>query len=89
VTWSGWESLGGNLTSGPGVSSKGAGLLDVFVLGPDGALYRRSLTAAGWAPWQLLGGRWKDDPAPVYRSAGGVDVFARGLDDCLWRICVS
>ena len=67
----------------------GAGSLDVYVLGPDGALYRRSLAAGSWAAWQSLGGRWKDDPAPVYRSAGAVDVFARGLDDCLWQIRVS
>ena len=31
--WSGWESLGGVLTSGPGVSSWSSGRLDVFVQG--------------------------------------------------------
>jgi hypothetical protein len=39
--WHDWESLGGVLSSGPGVSSWAAGRLDVFVRGTDNALWHK------------------------------------------------
>ncbi|MGW1071572.1 hypothetical protein [Streptomyces sp. NPDC002537] len=39
--WSGWESLGGGLTSAPAVSSWSSGRLDTFVRGSDNALWHK------------------------------------------------
>jgi hypothetical protein len=39
--WSGWESLGGVLTSSPAAASSTSGKIDVFVRGADAALYQR------------------------------------------------
>ena len=39
--WSGWESLGGKLTSGPAAASWSEGRLDVFARGTDNALWHR------------------------------------------------
>jgi hypothetical protein len=47
--WSGWESQGGALTSGPSVVSWGAGRLDVFALGASGTLLHR-WWAGTWQP---------------------------------------
>jgi len=80
--WSGWESLGGELTSGPGVSSWAAGRLDVFVRGGDNALYHRSYEG-NWSGWQGLGGELTSDPVAVSWGPGRIDVFARGTDHSL------
>ena len=40
-SWSGWESLGGRLTSSPAAVSQSSGKIDVFVRGTDGALWER------------------------------------------------
>jgi hypothetical protein len=37
--WSGWQSLGGKLSSSPAAVSRSAGKIDVFVRGTDGALW--------------------------------------------------
>jgi len=58
--WSGWQNLGGVLTSSPGAISKSAGTIDVFVRGGDGALWGRSYassSANGWGAWSELGGQ--------------------------------
>ena len=41
-TWSGWELLGGRLTSSPAAVSPNSGVIDVFVRGADNALWERS-----------------------------------------------
>ena len=41
MTWMDWESLGGVLTSQPGVSSWSEDRLDVFVRGTDSALWHK------------------------------------------------
>jgi hypothetical protein len=38
--WSGWESLGGYVQSSPAACSWGYGRIDVFLEGPDGAVYQ-------------------------------------------------
>jgi hypothetical protein len=38
-TWSGWENLGGVLTSSPAAVSPASGVIDVFVRGTNGALW--------------------------------------------------
>ena len=39
--WSGWESLGGQLTSGPAAASWSPGRLDVLARGTDNAIWHR------------------------------------------------
>ncbi|HEY7103494.1 MAG TPA: polysaccharide deacetylase family protein [Mycobacteriales bacterium] len=55
--WTGWLSLGGSLASGPAVTRNGAAL-EVFVVGGDGRIYRRTATngtaVTGWGGWRAL-----------------------------------
>ncbi|WP_108718751.1 hypothetical protein [Miniimonas sp. S16] len=84
MTWLGWESLGGGLSSGPAVSSWSSGRLDVFVRGTDNALWHKWF-AGGWSGWESLGGVLTSDPAAVSWSDGRIDVFVRGTDNALWH----
>jgi hypothetical protein len=78
VAWSGWESLGGSLASGPGVASWASGRLDIFAVGGDGALIHKWYDASGWHGWESLGGQLTSDPSVVSWASGRLDVFARG-----------
>jgi hypothetical protein len=40
-SWSGWESLGGTLTSDPAAVSWGPNRIDTFVKGADNALWHK------------------------------------------------
>ncbi|TQJ31153.1 matrixin family metalloprotease [Microbacterium sp. SLBN-146] len=82
--WRGWESLGGVLTSGAGVSSWASGRLDLFVRGTDNALWHKWFNG-GWSHWETLGGVLTSDPAAVSWSNGRIDVFVRGTDNALWH----
>ena len=84
MTWLGWESLGGTLTSGPGVSSWAPGRLDVFVRGTDSALWHKWFQG-GWSGWESLGGVLTSEPAAVSWGNGRIDVFVRGTDSALWH----
>ena len=56
--WSGWASLGGEITSSPVVTSDADGRLEVFARGTDNALWHMWQTAPnnGWSSWASLGG---------------------------------
>ncbi len=84
MTWNGWESLGGGLTSGPGVSSWSENRLDVFVRGTDSALWHKWYDN-GWSGWESLGGVLTSGPAAVSWGSNRVDVFVRGTDSALWH----
>lgn len=80
------QSLGGALTSGPGAASRGPGLLDAFVRGPDNALYHKSFESGrGWTEWRSLGGLLTSDPSAVSLGNGRVDVYVRGPDHALYQ----
>jgi hypothetical protein len=79
---SGWESLGGVLSSGPDVCSWAQGRLDVFVRGSDNALWHKWYDG-GWSDWESLGGVLTSDPTAVSWSNGRIDVFVRGTDNAL------
>lgn len=84
----GWEKLGGYLTSSPAAASRGAGMIDVFVRGGNGALYQRSTTNGGtsWSTWANIGGVILPDTAPaVTARAGGYDVFVTGMNHALYQ----
>lgn len=75
-------------TSGPEVSTWGAGHLDVFARGTDGALWQKTYdqVSGGWNDWHSLGGAIASDPAAVSWAPGRIDVFAKGPDNALWHI---
>lgn len=78
VSWSGWESLGGSLGSGPSVASWSSGRLDVFARSTDGALIHKWYDGSSWHGWESLGGHLTSDPSAVSWAVGRLDVFARG-----------
>lgn len=57
ASWTGWTNIGGILASGPAVTVNGSAL-EVFVVGTDNRLYRRSATngtlVSGWTAWRLV-----------------------------------
>ena len=80
-----WASLGGALTSKPGVISEGTagpvGDIAVFARGTDHAVWYTFHGPQGWHGWSKLGGQLYPGtgPAAVYVS-GTVDVVAVGTD---------
>jgi hypothetical protein len=55
TSWSGWESLGGKLTSSPAATSPGNGLIDVFVRGTDNAVWQKTYNGV-WSSWKSVNG---------------------------------
>jgi hypothetical protein len=84
MTWSGWESLGGVLTSSPSVASWAPNRLDVFVRGTDNALWHKWWNN-GWSGWESLGGVLTSAPAAVSWGPNRIDIFVRGTDNALWH----
>ncbi|HYA08477.1 MAG TPA: peptidoglycan DD-metalloendopeptidase family protein [Gaiellaceae bacterium] len=84
--WTGWEDLGGSLTSPPAVASWGPNRLDVFAAGQDGRLAHTWWDGSTWHDWQTLGGVFKGAPSAVSRHANHISVFVRGLDDHLGHL---
>ncbi len=56
--WSGWQSLGGSLTSSPAATSPGSSSIDVFARGTDGAVWYKDWNGAAWSSWHSA--RWAD-----------------------------
>src|SRR2546425_532344 len=81
----GWQSIGGTMTSAPGVSSWGATRADVFVRAADNALYQNTWNGTAWSGWTTLGGVLTSSPGSVSWGANRVDVFVRGGDNALWQ----
>ena len=82
--WSGWEGLGGVLTSSPAAVSWDDGRIDVFVRGTDSALWHKWFEN-GWSGWESLGGILTLEPAVCSWNPGRLDVFVRGTDSALWH----
>ncbi len=87
TSWSGWESLGGKLTSSPAATSQGSGLIDIFARGTDGALWYKDWNGAAWSSWHSLGGQIPTGTAPAAYSsgAGHLDVFVEGTGGALYH----
>jgi hypothetical protein len=82
--WSGWEDLGGKLTSDPVAVSWDSGRIDVFARGGDNHLVHTWWkSGSGWSGWEDLGGDLASSPAVASWASGRLDVFARGGDDDL------
>ena len=85
MSWSGWESLGGQLTSAPAVSSDASGELNVFWRGTDNNLWHKWFNYPSWYGPESLGGPLNSAPAAVSWGHGRVDVFVQGTDGALWH----
>jgi len=85
VPSTGWQFLGGSLTSSPAAASWGPNRLDVFARGQDAALYHMWFDGT-WHPWERLGGSLTSDPAAVSWGVNRLDVFAKGRDLALYHM---
>lgn len=78
-TWSGWNSIGGNCTSGPGAATDGGSGVRVYCRGVDGAIHEQS--GEPWSGWNVTlfapaAGNSTSPPA-----AAPHHVFVRGADN--------
>ena len=85
--WSGYDSLGGVLSSSMDSATNADGRVEVFVRGTDGAVWHIWQTAPnnGWSGWDSLGGVITSIAAACRNADGRVEAFARGTDDALWH----
>jgi serine/threonine-protein kinase len=75
-----WHRLSGiSTTDDPAVASAEAGRIDLFALGTDGLLYRRTLGAGYWNAWSQVDERTRFDAAPAAASSapGRIDLVGR------------
>ncbi len=75
-----WHKLTGISVDGdPAVVSAAPGRIDLFALGTDGLLYRRTLSAGYWQPWIQVDERTHFDAAPAAASSqpGRIDLVGR------------
>jgi hypothetical protein len=88
-TGTSWQSLGGVLTSRPGVAAgalsvTGGEAIDAVVRGSDGAVWDKELTTVA-GPWRGLGGRVLSGSGPAAVNVGGtLYVLAIGTDGAVW-----
>lgn len=82
--WTGWRSLGGILSTGPG-AVLADGSADVFAAGTDRAVWARSRTRGHWGRWHSLGGRTPSAPAASYDASRGHEIVAvRGTNNAVY-----
>ncbi|HEY4630773.1 MAG TPA: N-acetylmuramoyl-L-alanine amidase [Blastococcus sp.] len=88
-TWSSWMSLGGALTTAPGIASVGANKSAIVGRGTDGAVWQRVWDGAGWSEWASLGGYAWSSPSIEADNVNGAwryVVSVVGTDLGIWRI---
>jgi len=86
TSWSGWESLGGQLTSAPAATSPASGAIYVFARGTDGAIWEKPYSN-GWSSWRSLGGQVAAGTGPAVSQA--LWLFVQGTDHQLSRMRVG
>ena len=75
-----WQRLTGiHVTDDPAVVSARPGTIDLFALGTDGLIYRRTFGAGVWGQWFQVDERTKFDAAPAAASSapGRIDLVGR------------
>jgi hypothetical protein len=85
VKWSGWESLGGTLTSRPQAVSWAANRIDVVARGNDSSVVHKWWNGSSWQGWESLGGFIHGAPAICSWKSGRLDIFAVGVDHRLYH----
>jgi hypothetical protein len=83
--WSGWEDLGGVITSGVGAASWAANRLDCFAKGTDNHMWHKWWNGTAWSGWEDLGGVIDGTPAAVSWGPNRIDCFVRGMDNHMWH----
>ncbi|MGA2885622.1 MAG: hypothetical protein ABSE80_10765 [Halobacteriota archaeon] len=81
--WSGWESLGGKLTSTPAATSSAANNIYVFARGTDGAVWQKYWNGRTWSSWESLGGQVAPNTGPA--ASHDLGLFVQGTDNQLWH----
>lgn len=95
TSWSGWQRLGGKLSSSPAAASApGSSRIDVFVRGTHGAVWRRTTTNGGssWSGWTSPGGQLAAGTVSAACSwgsgrswgSGSIGLFVQGTNGRLW-----
>ncbi|MEG2539289.1 MAG: sialidase [Clostridium sp.] len=82
--WSGWEDLGGILTSAPAACSFAKNRIDVFARGTDKAMWHKWWNGR-WSGWENLSGVLESAPAACSFSYNRIDTFVRGTDDAMYH----
>ena len=73
-----------NTVSAPGVATNGDGVIEIFSVGADNAIYENSQTSAGssaWSGWTSLGGYLTTTPTVGANADGSLVIFAAGSDN--------
>ncbi|MBZ5675578.1 MAG: C1 family peptidase [Acidobacteriia bacterium] len=83
--WSGWEGLGGQITSKPDAVSWGPNRIDVVARGLDSACWHRWWDGVAWRGWESLGGVIHGGPAICSWASGRLDIFAVGTDHQMYH----
>ncbi|MFP5247853.1 MAG: C1 family peptidase, partial [Thermoanaerobaculia bacterium] len=83
--WSGWESLGGVITSRPDAVSWGNNRIDAFARGADSAVWHRWWNGSSWLGWESLGGQIQGGPGCSSWASGRLDIFATGMNHNLYH----
>jgi hypothetical protein len=86
TSWSGWQSLGGKLTSAPGATATG-NQIGVFVAGTSGAIYYKHWNGAAWSGWVNVGGTVLSGTSPAAYNWGTSQIgwLVTGTDSNLYR----
>ena len=86
--WTGWQSLGGVLTSKPSAIGLGPsapfGSLPVFVRGTDGKAWYRTLGTSSSSKWALLGGQLLPGTGPATGGLGILLLTVAGTNHHVW-----
>jgi hypothetical protein len=84
-----WTPLGGYALSQPVVTSSGTGRIDLFVTGPDSAVYTKTWDGAKWLPssggWTRLDGQIFGAPSVVSWGPGRIDLIVVGTDSNIYQ----
>lgn len=88
-TWSGWSSLGGDVTSSPSAAPFGAYQMQVYAQGTDGQVYQKVWTAelsggqwtgnGSWSGWSVISGTVVGAPAAT-QFGDQMQIFAQGTN---------
>ncbi len=93
--WSGWTSLGGNLTSAPDCVAPAAGLIQCVARGLfNWMMIKQGIFVAKdtmqWSDWKFVGGELRSAPTivPIVLPNNIIEyrVYARGKNDNLWGV---
>jgi hypothetical protein len=84
-SWSGWQNLGGVLTSAPGAVSWNAGVVSAFVRGADMRMYQRYYDGRSWSAWIRHDGELTSAPSCASWAETRVDCVVRGNGNNLYH----